>query len=261
MKWIKKLGIIFGVLYLLVCVALYFVQAQIIFRPHSLPESHVFRAGEEVEIEVEEGLSLNCLWVKESRSKGVILYLHGNRGNNRRCLYQARTMAGNGYDIFMPDYRGFGKSEGQNCCEEQLYADVQKVYDFLKQHYSENQIVLAGYSLGSGIASYIAANNDPQQLFLMAPYLSITDLKDRRLPILPDFLLKFPLATEDRIEAINCPITLFHGTRDEIIPYDSSEKLKALNPDKIQLVTLEGTGHRKTIFHHRVENGVRNFLK
>ncbi len=261
MKWLKSLLKTFFVIYILICGALYFVQDKIVFRPDQLPENYTFRDGEEVELEVDEGIYLNCLWMKERNSKGVILYLHGNRGSNRRCWHQANNMSGNGYDIFMPDYRGYGKSDGQIVSEKQLFADVQKAYDFLKEYYDEKNIAIAGYSLGTGMASYLAANNDPQQLFLVAPYLSFTDLKDRRAPVIPDFLIKYPLKNEEFLKDVKCPVTLFHGTRDEIIPYDSSEQLAALQPDLISLVTVKNTGHRRVIFSPEFRNWVRKLLR
>jgi uncharacterized protein len=247
MKWIKRLSILAFSLYVLFCGALYFSQERIIFNPDKLSQDFTFRMGEEMNLEVAEGISLNCLWLKEPSSKGVILYLHGNRGSNRRCLRQAETMAGNGYDIFMPDYRGYGKSGGQVESETQLQADVQQVYDFLKKHYPEEKIVVAGYSLGSGMASYLAANNRPQQLLLIAPYLSMVDLKDRIVPFLPDFLLKYPLRSADYLRQVEVPVTMFHGTRDDVIPFESSEKLQALRPDRFKLVSMN-EGHRGVIF-------------
>ncbi len=247
MKWIKRLGIFTLFLYTLFCVTLYFSQERIIFNPDKLSQDFTFRSGEEVNLEVEESISLNCIWLKEPASKGVVLYLHGNRGSNRRCLRQAETMAGNGYDIFMPDYRGYGKSGGEIESEAQLQHDVQQVYDFLKQHYPEEKIVVAGYSLGSGMASYLAANNRPQQLVLIAPYLSMVDLKDRLVPFLPDFLLKYPLRSADYLQQVEVPVTMFHGTRDDVIPFESSEKLQALQPDRFRLISMN-EGHRGVIF-------------
>jgi pimeloyl-ACP methyl ester carboxylesterase len=247
MKWIKRFSIFIFALYALFCGVLYFSQERIIFNPDKLPEDYDFGAGEQVEIGVDKGVSLNCLWMKEPDAKGVILYLHGNKGSNRRCQHQAETMSGNGYDIFMPDYRGFGKSDGTIESESQLFADAQKVYDFLKQHYSEDRIVIIGYSLGSGIAAYLAANNQPQQLMLVAPYWSMADLKDRAVPVLPDFLLKYPLRSADYLQRVKSSVTLFHGTFDEVIPFESSEKLQALNPERFHLVATD-EGHRGIIF-------------
>jgi len=217
--------------------------------------------GEEVEVPVSDGISLNCVWMKEPRSKGVILYLHGNRGSNKRCIHQARNMSDNQYDIFMPDYRGYGKSEGEIYSEAQLFADVQKVYDFLKQHYSENQIVIAGYSLGSGMASWLAAHNKPKRLFLIAPYVSFVDLKNRYTYLLPNFLVKYPLNNKAHLAAVTCPVTLFHGTDDELIPFDSSEELEKVNPQNIQLVPLEDVSHRRAIFDGRFRATVRELLR
>lgn len=260
MRWLKKLFIVLFVIYAIGCIALFFVQDRIIFLPHPLPENYTYRAGEELDLEVEEGIKLNCLWLKENNSKGVILYLHGNRGSLKRCLYQAQSMDGNQYDIFLPDYRGYGKSDGEIESEEQIHADNQKVYDFLKQHYREDQIVLAGYSLGSGMASYLASKNSPQQVFLIAPYYSMVDIKDRRAPIIPDFLLKYKLRSNEFLKDLKIPITLFHGTNDNVIPYDSSKKLLAINPNFIELVTLKNESHRGAIFNPTFKNTVRKLL-
>lgn len=261
MKIIKIIGIFLLCCYIILCAGLYIGQDKIFFKPQKLSENHQFRSGEEVEIEVGDGVQLNCVWVKERNSKGVILYLHGNRGSNRRCLHQAQTMEGNQYDIFMPDYRGYGKSDGVISSEKQLFEDVQKVYDFLKKEYSEDQIVISGYSLGSGMASWLAANNNPKQLFLIAPYVSFVDLKNRYTAFLPNFLVKYPLNNKKHLESVRCPVTLFHGTDDELIPFDSSEILKAVNPQNIQLVPLEGVSHRRAIFNGLFRSTVSKLLR
>ena len=260
MKIIKNLGIFLLGIYLLICIGLYVSQDKIFFKPQKLSESYTFRAGEEIEIPVAPAISLNCLWLKEPNAKGVILYLHGNKGSNSRCLRQAQIMAGNQYDIFMPDYRGYGKSGGEIRSEAQLYEDMQKVYDFLKEQYKENQIVIAGYSLGSGMASWLAANNHPKRLFLIAPYISFTDLKERYTMFLPNFLVKYPLNNKQHLEAVRCPVTLFHGTQDELIPFDSSVQLAQIKPSRIKLVKLEGVGHRGAIFNGVFSSTVRKLL-
>lgn len=249
MKALRRLGWFLGGVYIIACLGLYFLQDRIIFRPQPLPENHHFRAGAEVEIPVEEDISLNALWIREARSKGVILYLHGNRGSNRRCLRQTRGMQGHGYDIFMPDYRGYGKSDGSITSEAQMHADIQKVYDYLKQHYRETQIIVLGYSLGTGMATYLTAHNDPQQLVLVAPYLSMLNLKNRWAPVIPNFIVKYQLKSTDWISKIEQQITLFHGTEDNVIPFDSSEELLQLNPERSQLITLQGESHRGALFN------------
>ena len=245
---------------MLLCVALFFVQEKVIFQPFPLPEDHVFRAGEEVEVEVAPGVSLNGLWLKAQNPKGVILYLHGNRGHLRRCLYQAQSgMTGHGYDVFLFDYRGYGKSDGEVESEGQLLADADKVYDYVKGFYPEEKIVVLGYSLGSGMATYLAANHEPQQLVLLAPYRSLCAIKDMRFPFIPDFLMKYQMNSEARIPNVECPVTIFHGTSDEVIPYQHGLHLSTLST-KVQLVTLKGESHRGTVFNDRFRHRLGQVL-
>lgn len=248
MKWIKRLAYFFGILYALVCVVLYFQQERIIFNPTVLEDSFQFWEGKEVYVPVEDDVNLHAIWLQQPDAHGVVLYWHGNRGSNRRCLRQAENLAGLGYDVFMPDYRGYGKSDGKISSEEQLFTDAQQVYDWLKQHYSEDQIVVLGYSLGSGVATYLATTNQPQHLCLVAPYRSMVEMKNLILPIVPSFLVKYPLRNDQRLADVKVPVTLFHGTRDELIPFEHSIFLQKLLPLSAQLVSLDGDGHRRAIF-------------
>ena len=205
MKLLKIAGIGISIIYLLLCAVLYLAQDKFIFDPRKLPEDYQFRAGSEVEVKIDDEITLSCLLIPTSaeQSKGVIMYLHGNRGSNRRCTRQAGMFEGNGYDIFMPDYRGYGKSDGNISSENQLFQDVQEAYNHLKQSYEESDIIIIGYSLGTAMASYLAAHNNPQRLILVAPYLSFIDLKDRRAPLIPDFLVKYPLENEVLLNKVN----------------------------------------------------------
>ena len=250
MKTLKGIIKTLFILYAILCIGLWFAQEKFLFNPHKLPEDYVFSKKNEVEIEVEKNVYLNALWMRDKNPKGAILYLHGNRGSNKRCQRQAQNMANNGYDILMVDYRGYGKSDGTISSQKQLYADVQKVYDYLKDSYREDQIILAGYSLGSGMASYLAANNKPQQLVMIAPYMSFYELKNRYIPIyIPNFFVKYPLDNNSHLEKVKCPVTIFHGTNDRVIPYEQGEQLAENFPKKVKLVTLKRESHRGAIFN------------
>jgi esterase/lipase len=243
------------------CIGLYIAQDRFLFLPDKLSEQHRFRMGEEVEIQVDGDIYLNAIHIKTPNPKGVILYLHGNKGSNRRCLRQATTLSGNDYDIFMPDYRGYGKSDGTIFSEKQLYNDVQKVYNYLKEKFDESEIVVVGYSLGTGMASYLAAHNNPKQLVLNSPFISICDLKDRKFPIVPDLLVKYHLNNEKNLQDVTVPTAIFHGTNDELIPYDSSEKLQRINTSLFHLYPLTNSGHRHAIFSEVFSTTVSEILK
>lgn len=260
MKKLKIAAITLGLLYALICTILYFLQDQMLFEPHTLPEDYDFQTGREVEIEVEENIFLNAVWIQEAPSKGVILYLHGKRGSIRRCLRQIRGMQGAGYDIFMPDYRGFGKSDGRITSEQVLHQDAQKVYDFLKKHYREDQIIVLGYSLGAAMATPLAANNNPQRIILVSPFLSIIDLKNRWAPVFPDFLIKYPLKNSQWIPKIKAPVTVFHGTEDELIPFEAAEEIQDLNRELTTLIPLEGVSHRGALFSDQFRDNLKKII-
>jgi len=259
-KLIKRIAYFLVFLYLLGCCILYIGQDNLLFNPDHLAAHHIYRKGEEVRIEVEEDIEISCYYNTLANPKGVILYLHGNKGSIRRCIRQSEMMEGFGYDIFMPDYRGYGKSDGSPVNDHQMYADIQKAYEFLKQKYNESQIVVIGYSLGTGMASYIAANNKPQQLLMVAPFESIINMKNRIFPFIPSFLIKYAFRNDKHLEDITCPVTILHALNDEVIPYNSSENLKARFPDKIEFVTLNDRGHRGSIFHNRLRQVLKEKL-
>lgn len=260
MKGLKIAGITVGFLYLLTCCILYLLQDRMLFEPHPLPEDYDFQTGREVEIEVEKNVFLNAVWIQEAPSRGVILYLHGKRGSIRRCLRQIRGMQGNGYDIFMPDYRGFGKSDGRITSERDLHQDAQKVYDFLKEHYREDQIIVLGYSLGAAMATPLAANNNPQRVILVSPFLSIIDLKNRWAPVFPDFLIKYPLKNSQWMPKVKTPVTVFHGTEDELIPFEAAEEIQALNQPLTTLIPLQGISHRGALFSDQFAANLKKII-
>jgi len=114
---------------------------------------------EEINIQAKDSIKLNAVLFKADSSKGVILYLHGNIGALDEWGKIAKTYTTLHYDLLMIDYRGYGKSEGRIKNENQLYSDVQKAYDYLLTIYPENKIIVLGYSIGTGPAAWLAANN------------------------------------------------------------------------------------------------------
>jgi len=151
-------------------------------------------------------------------------------------------------DVLLIDYRGYGKSDGEIESMSQLEGDMDKVYHWLANKYPEGRIWIAGYSLGSGLASYLADTYNSESLMLIAPYVSIEEMKDEMVPVVPDFLIKYPLNNEKYLKTYKGNVAIFHGTEDEVIPYHHSEELQKIDPQRITLHTLEGTGHRGAIF-------------
>ena len=257
MRWIKIILYAILFLYAILCLVLFFTQEKILFYPDKLPLNFTPWKGQEVWLESKDNIRLNAALIKQPNPKGAILYLHGNKGSLKRCLAQTQQFDNMGYDILVLDYRSFGKSEGTLKNDSQMYDDAQLAYDYLSKRY-EN-IIIVGYSMGSGMASFLAANNPTKALLLIAPFVSIVDMKNRYLPIVPNFLLKYKFRSDLNLKKVSCPVIFVHGTNDEVVPFDSSIKLNKLYPS-IEVVSLPGVGHRRVIFHNAVGKALRKLV-
>lgn len=247
MKIIWKIAGILLLLYVAVCILVYFIQEHLLFFPKKLPADYSFhfhQPFEEQQIRMNDGILLHGLLFKRDSAKGLIFYLHGNAGALDTWGEVAATYTRLRYDVFIFDYRGYGKSGGNIKSETQFYEDAQTVYDSMKRIYPENKITILGYSVGTGTAAKLAAANHPQRLILQAPYYSMTDMANHQYPFLPSFILKYPFSTYKYVQATTAPITIFHGDQDEVIYYESSAvKLKACLKPADTLITLHGQGH------------------
>ena len=176
-KTLKFLSIVllcfFLVIYVLIISYVYFNQVELVFHASRLPKDYKFdyqQKFEEINIKSFDGAVLNGLLFKAENSKGLIFYLHGNAGTLETWGKIAKVYTSQGYDIFILDYRSFGKSEGEIENEEQLTEDISIVYKSISKRYSEDKIIIAGYSIGSGFATKLALENKAKALILQAPY-------------------------------------------------------------------------------------------
>lgn len=238
-----KLVVVF---YIIICIVLFFFQEKLIFFPGKLPKDYSFKFNqkfEEINIRTKDNIRLNCILFKADSSKDVIFYLHGNAGALDTWGDVAKTYMDLHFDVFMIDYRGYGKSEGSIKGQAQLFEDIQATYDEVKTRYAEGKIIVLGYSVGTGLAAKVASANNPRLLILQAPYYSLTDIMRHTYPIIPTFILKYKFETYDYLKQCKMPVVIFHGDRDEVIYYGSSLKLQKEFKKEDKLITLAGQGH------------------
>ncbi len=224
----------------------YFLQDFFFFRPEILPSSFKYNYSfpfEEVNFDMEDGGTVNGLHFEVPNAKGVVFYFKGNSRSIKGWGKFARDFIGKGYDFFVIDYRGFGKSRGRRT-ESILYNDAQHVYKWLAKRYSEQRIVAYGRSLGSGIAARIASWNNPRMLILDSPYFSFLHQVSRFGWFMPvKWLLRYQIRTDQFIKKVHCPIFFLHGRKDRLIPFRQSEMLIALAPQHSQLFAVDEAGH------------------
>lgn len=234
--------------YIIGGVVLYFTQESILFHPQKLASDYSYKFEipfKEIDYPVtdKKNLSIVQFTVPDSLSKGVVLYFHGNRNNINHYAVNAQNFTRNNYNVWMIDYPGFGKSTGERN-EQVLYEDAYRLYKMARKSYSVDSIIIYGKSLGTGIASQLAATRDCKRLILETPYYSIAALAKKYFFIYPvDQMIKYKIPTYRYFEKITAPVTIFHGTRDGIIPYRHAEKLMKKLKSKGELVTIKKGRH------------------
>lgn len=237
--------------YLVGCLVLYFFQEKLIFHPYRLPVDRVFHFDQPFEehfVKANDGVKLHAIhFHPRGESKGMVIYYHGNGGSMDRWGYVAQDFTDRGYEVFMTDYRGYGKSEGNIESEEQFVSDAQLLYEYGVALTPGKRVVVVGTSMGSGVAPGIAAKYQPDVLILNTPYNSLLDVtKHHTFGILPiGWILKYQLKSEDLIGQYNGPVYIIHGTADKTVPYACAEKLAAKsNPANTTFITVKDGTHQ-----------------
>ena len=252
-KRVNRMVFILLAIYLIGYPLIYFGHPIVLFRNVPLPDFtpfsfvHPFR---EVNFVPEPDAKLNALFFQTQavQKRGVVLYFHGNADNLMRWGNYADRFLSRGYDVWMYDYREFGKSRGK-FDEATFYRDAEFMYQQILKQYPENQVILYGFSLGTGLATKVAAEHNPRLLLLEAPYFSIPDVWWQHVPIYPyAWLMRYQFRTDERIIRVRCPMHFFHGTNDGVVPYESSLKLaRLLGREPAELITTILGGEHKNL--------------
>ena len=224
--------------------ALWWGQEGLLFHPQPLPQSHRFTLGADVHetwVDV-PGARLHALHLRLPQPRGVVFFLHGNAGSLASWFVNPEYYRRANFDLFMIDYRGYGKSTGQIQGEAQLHADVRAAWASVAAQYAGRKVVIYGRSLGSGLAASLAAQVQPALTVLVSPYKSMVALAGEHYPWVPAVLLRYPLRTDVALAQVGGPVLLAHGARDALIPPDHSRALAHVAP-QARLLILADADH------------------
>jgi hypothetical protein len=229
-------------------------QERLLFEPIALPADFVLSTDPDVHeswIDV-SGARLSVAQLRLPAPRGVVFFLHGNSGNLTDCLTELDAFRELNFDVVMFDYRGYGKSTGCIESEQQLRADVRAVWAEFEKQYEGKRVVVAGQSLGTGLAAGLAAElcaagRPPDLTLLVSPYSSMGTLADELYPWVspwvPRQVLRYPLHTAEHVPQLSGPLMLVHGDKDTLIGIHHSEALCIAMPNA-QLLRVEGAGHK-----------------
>jgi pimeloyl-ACP methyl ester carboxylesterase len=158
----------------------------------------------------------------------------------------------------MMDYPGYGKTTGKRT-EQIIYDDAKELYKMARARFGKDSIIVYGKSLGTGVASYLASVRDCNRLILEAPYYSIESLFSHYAFIYPvNWMSKYHFPTYQYLEKVDAPVSIFHGTSDEVIPYKQSKRLMKIAGPGAELISLEKAAHNNlnelSLFHQKLDS-------
>jgi len=223
----------------------YFFQEHVLFQQQKLTADYTFQFDhphQEVYIPMTDKVNIHGLKFSSTRSKGLVLFFHGNGGTVRQWGQHASYYLEADYDVLFVDYRGYGKSDGAIESEAQLIDDAQAVYSFCQEYYDENKIVIVGLSMGTGIATQLAAQNRPKQLILMAPFFGLQELIREKAFVVPKYAIRYKFQSHLYLPFIKCPVSIMHGKNDRLIPIEHAEKLSSIMPSA-NFIKIDDCGH------------------
>jgi alpha-beta hydrolase superfamily lysophospholipase len=261
-RWLK----VFILLYCITGMVIYYGQNKIFFRPDTIKAGTPYSFSipfKEVNLPFSKNSTINIIQfaANQPKPKGVVLYFHGNKENINHYAKAAPDFTSRGYDVWMIDYPGYGKSTG-DFTEQRLYDWALVFYKLAQANYSKDSIIIYGKSMGTGIAAQLATIRDCKALVLEAPYYSLPSIIGSWLPIYPvNKMIHFKLPTWQYVQEVTNPVIIFHGTSDYTIPYRNSKKLKPYLKPTDEFVTIEGAQHNDIAMFPEYKRKLDSLLK
>jgi fermentation-respiration switch protein FrsA (DUF1100 family) len=257
------LGGITAGLYLTVALTAFFWQRKLIYFPDAAyvtPAEEDLDDVQEVKLATPDGETLIAWQVPAQPGKPTILYFHGNGGHLAMRGPRIQRFASVGLGVFMPAYRGYSGSTGSPS-ESAIVADAQLAYDHLRRSgLAARDILIYGESLGSGVATQVAASREAGALILDAPFTSVPDVGKLIYPYLPvEHFTIDRYESKRHISQVKAPILILHGTDDTVIPIEMGRALYHLAPEPKEMIELKGAGHSDIYMFGAIEP-LRRFI-
>jgi fermentation-respiration switch protein FrsA (DUF1100 family) len=249
MIWLLVKSAVFLIVAVYIGIAglLYFSQRSLLYYPDARrPDLKAVGLGHarEIELATADNMKLLAWYVPAAPGHATVLYFHGNAGSLQHRAGRLAAFANAGYGVLMPEYRGYGGNEGTPS-ERAFLADADSAVAFLQQEgVRAERIVVCGESLGTGVATHIAATNAVAALVLEAPFTSIAAIASQRFGFLPiNLMLKDRFDSLSRIKNVRAPVLILQGDKDPIVPAALGQELFKAASEPKTLWTAPGGGH------------------
>ncbi len=247
-----------AVAYVLIVCGMHWLNRHLVFHPQAELEATPAAANlpyEDVWLTAADGVKLHAWYIPadagpagegaraaDDPPRAVVLFCHGNAGNISHRLPTMTLHHGFGADVFIFDYRGYGRSEGRPD-EEGTYRDAEAAFDWLirGRGVPAGRIVVHGRSLGGAVAAHLATTRKPGGLIVEASFSDITDLGAEMFWWLPvRWLSRVGYKTAEYLEGVECPVMVIHSREDDMIPFHHGERNFAAANEPKRFLPIRG---------------------
>jgi len=232
--------------YIIFAGLLFVFQSHYVYYPERILVADPSSVGlyfENVSFETSDRVELSGWFIPSGGARGVILFCHGNVGNISHRLESVQIFHRLGLDVFIFDYRGYGRSNGKPT-EQGTYKDAEAAWWYLVETRQVNpdQIIVFGRSLGGAVASWLAQTHSPGALILESTFTSLPDIAATLYPYLPvRWLLRFEYNTAEYLGKVDCPVLIVHSHDDEIMPFSHGRQLFEVAGEPKRFLEISGT--------------------
>jgi len=248
---------------------LYFLQDKVVFNPSHSPSSWERMIAlpdyEAIEFTAGKNTRHGLLRRGTREDSPLVLFFYGN-GHTAAQVMQAMEATGawayfNDYHCLVTDYAGYGLNDGRPSAKA-LCGEALAAYDYASALPGVARVIVGGYSIGTGPATYLAAHRQVGGLFLLAPYANSFDLYNGALPVFYGPLrvfVKHRFHSDSSARETRVPALVVASQGDEVIPYASSQKLAACF-EKSTFITLQAASHNAVFVDRRTLESIKEYL-
>lgn len=201
------------------------------------------------------------IYEPEKPSLNIILYFGGVQQDSVALVEKFASHYEN-ISFITYNYRGYGKSEGK-ASQNKLFEDTILIYDelIIRYKYKPENIILMGYSLGSGVATFLASLRQVKEVILVAPYDSIQEVVKKRYPFSGiHWILKHKFPSVDFVPHIDVPIYVYAGSDDRVVNIKHAKILKKYINNLAGFYEYPSLAHNDILFNQDVIKHIKENL-
>ena len=263
MNFFTLILLIFVSTYFFILFSTYIFQRNLLYHPmeNNYSGDKILVNVEKIEIRTQDKIQLVSWYHKKNLNNyKTILFLHGNAGSLENRIHKINHFKDMNVNFLIVAWRGFSGNKGKPT-EKGLYEDARSAVRWLKsQGIKENNIIIYGESLGTGVATEIAQNKNFGGIILESPFTSMIDAGKDKYPYLPvKLLLKDKYESDKKIKNVKSPILIMHGKVDNIVPFHMGEKMYELANEPKYYYFSEYDDHMME-YNEKLLKALKNFV-